>query len=163
MKRNLVIAAITAAALIGGGTVTAVAIGDDDRSGTATATASAPVPGPTASGDGPEDSGPRTDGSRDGTDDSRERAVPRGTDLTVGEAAAAALKKHPGSVVSAELDDDAAGRSTHWEVEVLGKDNRRHELKVDAVTGAVRADDRDDHADDRDDRDDRRGDDGRDD
>ncbi|MFI5753901.1 PepSY domain-containing protein [Streptomyces sp. NPDC051569] len=107
MKRNLVIAAITAAALLGGGTYTAVAMGGDDhRSGTATTAR----PAPAGSG-----------------------AV-RGAS----EAAALALKKYPGTVISVERDDDGTDRTSSWEVKILGKDNRRREVRIDAATGAVR-------------------------
>ncbi|MFD5112440.1 PepSY domain-containing protein [Streptomyces sp. NPDC058391] len=143
MKRNLVIAAITAAALIGGGTYTAVAMGDDDRSGTGTATAPLPVSRVTASDDA-------TAGT--GTDDTADDVVATRTGLTASDAAAAALKKYPGAVASVERDDDGSDRTSRWEVELLGTDNRWHELKVDAVTGAVRTDGRHDDDDDRDDR-----------
>ncbi|WP_150130587.1 PepSY domain-containing protein, partial [Streptomyces sp. 150FB] len=63
-------------------------------------------------------------------------------------AAAAALAATPGSVVEIDLDDDGAA---HWEVEVLGRDNARHELHVDARTAKVTAD-RDHHGDDNGDR-----------
>lgn len=80
MKRKIVIAAVTAAVLIGGGAATAVALADDDghdrgdRSATATGTAS----GTTA----------RT---------------------TVGDAVAAAVAAVPGTVTEAELDDEDGG------------------------------------------------------
>ncbi|MFF1417215.1 PepSY domain-containing protein [Streptomyces sp. NPDC058280] len=144
MKRNLVIAAITAAALIGGGTYTAVAMDDDDRSGTGTATAPVPVSRVTASDDA-------TAGTT-GTDDTADGVVATRTGLTASDAAAAALKKYPGAVASVERDDDGSDRTSRWEVELLGTDNRWHELKVDAVTGAVRTDGRHDDDDDRDDR-----------
>lgn len=143
MKRNLVIAAITAAALIGGGTYTAVAMGDDDRSGTGAATAPQPVSRVTASDDA-------TAGT--GTDDTADGVVATRTGLTASDAATAALKKYPGTVASVERDDDGSDRTSRWEVELLGTDNRWHELKVDAVTGAVRTDGRHDDDDDRDDR-----------
>jgi uncharacterized membrane protein YkoI len=74
--------------------------------------------------------------------------------LTAAQAAAAALKHTPGVVESVDLDDESKGR---WEVDVIGKDAREHELGVDAATGTVRAakdddghdDDADDRADDR--------------
>ncbi|MFF3751006.1 PepSY domain-containing protein [Streptomyces sp. NPDC002018] len=142
MKRNLVIAAITAAALIGGGTYTAVAVGgDDSTAGSGTATGTSVLPAPVSRLGAPDDS-PRV--SRAG--------------VTAGQAADAALKKVPGTVVSVERDDDGDDRDRRdgrWEVDVLGKDDRRHELKVDAG-GTVRADGRaDDDGDDDDDRDDR--------
>ncbi|MDQ1008248.1 putative membrane protein YkoI [Streptomyces sp. V4I23] len=132
MKRNLVIATVAAAVLVGGGAYTAVAVSADD-SPSASAPASRSVQN-------------RND---DRDDDRAER--PAGG-FGAAEAVAAALKHTPGTVASVDLDDDGAG---HWEVEVVGRDDdREHELKVDARTGAVRADDRND--DDRDDRDDDR-------
>ncbi|MFD7893632.1 PepSY domain-containing protein [Streptomyces sp. NPDC059743] len=125
MKRNLVIAAITAAALIGGGTYTAVAMGGDD--GTADpGTPPAPVSQLASSDDSPS---PRV--SR--------------ADLTAGQAADAALKKVPGTVTSVERDDDRTGR---WEVDVRGKDGRIHELNIHARTGKVTPDRTDDRGDD---------------
>ncbi|MFE9883711.1 PepSY domain-containing protein [Streptomyces scopuliridis] len=160
MKRNLVIAAITAAALIGGGTYTAVAMGGDDgRGATGTATPPAPV---AQSGTGADDSGNDIlDDSQDKGKDStvkRQPAAGSGTGLTASEAAAAALREYPGAVASVERDDDG---ERHWEIDLFGKDDRRHELRVDAATGTVRVhrdddgdgdgdDDRDDdHRDDR--------------
>ncbi|PVE12251.1 PepSY domain-containing protein [Streptomyces scopuliridis] len=156
MKRNLVIAAITAAALIGGGTYTAVAMGGDDSRGT---TGTATPPAPVAQlGTGSDDSG--NDILDDSQDDSQDRgkdstvkrqpAAGSGTGLTASEAAAAALKEYPGAVASVERDDDG---ERHWEIDLFGKDSRRHELRVDAATGTVRVD-RDDDGDD-DHRDDR--------
>jgi uncharacterized membrane protein YkoI len=70
--------------------------------------------------------------------------------LTAAQAAAAALKHTPGVVESVDLDDESKGR---WEVDVIGRDAREHELGVDAATGTVRAakddDGQDDDADDR--------------
>ncbi|MEV0037593.1 PepSY domain-containing protein [Streptomyces sp. NPDC050804] len=140
MKRNLVIAAITAAALIGGGTYTAVAMGGDGTAGPAAAP-SVPVSQP-----GSPDVSPSSDVSPS-PDDSPRPQVSR-ADLTAGQAVDAALKKIPGRVVSVERDDDRGGR---WEVDLLGDDNRRHELKVGG-DGTVRPDDRDHDDDDRDDR-----------
>lgn len=73
------------------------------------------------------------------------------TDL--GQAVAAALKNTPGTVTSADLDDDG---DDAWDVEVVGKDGKEHELRVDLRTAKVTADDSDDG-------DDRGSDDGRDD
>ncbi|MEV6425433.1 PepSY domain-containing protein [Streptomyces sp. NPDC051662] len=158
MKRNLAIAAITMAALIGGGTYTAVAMGDDDGRGTGTATLPTPVAklgtmSDDSGNDILDDSG--NDGKDDGKDDrapvKRQPAAGSGTGLTASEAAAAALKEYPGAVASVERDDDG---DRHWEVDLFGKDNRWHELRVDAANGAVRVDrdddgDDDDHGDDR--------------
>lgn len=121
MRRNITIAAVTAAVLIGGGSYTAFAMGDqgdghgrDGRDGRVQAARTAPA-APAA---------PSASGAR--------------TALTAGQAAAAALKKYPGAVASVEREDRA-----RWEVELLGRDGTWRELRVDAGTGAVRTDDRD--------------------
>lgn len=62
-------------------------------------------------------------------------------------AAAAAARTASGTVTSVEFEHRAA-RSV-WEVEITGQDGRERELRVDAATGKVVADDsRDDDADD---------------
>ncbi|MCL7381566.1 PepSY domain-containing protein [Streptomyces sp. 35G-GA-8] len=155
MKRNLAIAAITMAALIGGGTYTAVAMGDDDSRGAGTATLPTPV---AKLGTVPDDSGndilddSQNGGKDSGKDDRRDDRAPEkrqpaagsGTGLTASEAAAVALKEYPGAVASVERDDDG---DRHWEIDLFGKDNRWHELRVDAANGTVRVD-RDDDGDD---------------
>ncbi|MFF3290587.1 PepSY domain-containing protein [Streptomyces sp. NPDC003023] len=137
MKRNLVIATVAAAVLVGGGTYTAAALSSDD---TSPARVSAPL---------------ARDDDRDDRDDRQDRAdaAPSGP-ITAAQAVTAALKHTPGTVESVDLDDDGAD---HWEVDVIGKGgDREHELEVDAKTGAVREDADDDRNDDRndDDRDD---------
>jgi uncharacterized membrane protein YkoI len=126
MKRNLVIATVAAAVLVGGGTYTAAALASDDMS---TMSAPASVPG----------------SAEDRDDDRAERAERPAGKVTAAEAVTAALKHTPGTADSVELDDDGAD---HWEVDVVGKDDRQHELKVDAKTGAVRVDAADDDGDD---------------
>ncbi|MYZ37719.1 MULTISPECIES: PepSY domain-containing protein [unclassified Streptomyces] len=121
MKRNLVIAAIAAAALIGGGTYTAVAMGGDDSTA------------------GPVTQLPPPDGSPHPQKVSR-------PPLTAEQAADAAVKEVPGTVTSVERDDDRTG---HWEVDVRGKDGRTHELNIHARTGKVTPDRDDDRTDDR--------------
>lgn len=152
MKRNLVIASIATAALIGGGTFTAVAGGATDTRADA-----APKTVSSASLVKSEDDGGRDDHGDDGPngngkDDTSAPAT--GSRLTAEQAAAAALKQHPGEVESVDLDDDdddssSAGR--HWEVDVIGQGGKWYDLRVDAATGAVRVDndDDDDNDDDR--------------
>ncbi|MER6999571.1 PepSY domain-containing protein [Streptomyces sp. NPDC000410] len=60
--------------------------------------------------------------------------APEAPEVTIEEAADAALRAVPGTVTSAELDE--AG----WEVEVRGKDGKEHELRVDAKTAKVTPD-----------------------
>ncbi|MFJ7490071.1 PepSY domain-containing protein [Streptomyces sp. NPDC097727] len=213
MKRKIVIAAVTAAVLVGGTAATAVAFADGDsqdrgtRSGTAggstarigvgdaTAAAVGAVPGTVTEAELDDEDGRPVwdldvygsdkvrhdvtvdagngkvlgkhvsddDGDGDGDGD-RDRQAPGSTPVSLKEAVDAALKAAPGTVTSIELDDNdgRSGGALHWEVDVRGKDGKRHELNVDARTAKVTADrsddghDRhdDDHGDDRDGHDD---------
>ncbi|MEV5332201.1 PepSY domain-containing protein [Streptomyces werraensis] len=127
MKRNIVIAVVTAAALVGGGTATALAVsGDDDD-------ASTPV---TRTDDDRDDRDDRSDRS----DDDGDRAAAPG-DVTAADAIAAALKHTPGTAVSAELDDGS------WEIDVLGKGDTWHSVRVDPGTGKVLGSSKDDEDD----------------
>ncbi|MFC5246125.1 PepSY domain-containing protein [Streptomyces nigrescens] len=48
-----------------------------------------------------------------------------------------ALKAVPGTVVSYSLDDNDHNGSTIWEVDVLGKDHKSHDVTIDAGSGKV--------------------------
>ncbi|MFF8368560.1 PepSY domain-containing protein [Streptomyces lydicus] len=116
MKRHLVIATAAAAALVAGGTVTAVAVsGDGAPAGRPDA--------PTRQADGP---------GRPGTEDAREAAAAK---VTTPQAAAAALKAVPGTVTGLDLDRDRPGPV--WDADVLGKDGTWHELTLDAGDARV--------------------------
>ncbi|GGJ75226.1 hypothetical protein GCM10011583_03380 [Streptomyces camponoticapitis] len=154
MKRNLVIAGIAGAALIGGGTYTAVA-------GGVTGSGGGPVPESVSSASLVNGAGSGDDNRDDGGNDVRGNDD-RGNDggsgkddtsatksrLTAQQAAAAALKQHPGKVESVDLDDDddddGSSRGRHWEVDIIGQDGKWYDLRVDAATGSVRADNDDD-------------------
>ncbi|MFD6992681.1 PepSY domain-containing protein [Streptomyces sp. NPDC059943] len=175
MKRNLVIASITAAALISGGTYTAVAMGATDTGADAApkTVSSASLVNDDDRDDRNEPNDDRDDNGRDddtsangsgsGSGSGKDDTSAAGSKLTAAQAAAAALKQHPGKVESVDLDDDdddddrsSAGR--HWEVDIIGQDGKWYDLRVDASTGAVRADnDDDDDDDDRQERDAVRG------
>lgn len=142
MKRNVTIAAITAAVLIGGTTAATVAFADDGdrRGGTSTQ-----QPAYTDRDD------------RDDRDDDRSYAdaeAPRtdggakSTRITLDQAVAAALKSVPGTVTEAELDDDDDDNDRAiWELDVRGTDKKWHDVTVDAGNGKVlktRDDDNDD-------------------
>ncbi|MEU6114685.1 PepSY domain-containing protein [Streptomyces sp. NPDC047117] len=127
MKRNVVIATVAAAALIAGGTATAVAIGNEDG----TATASNPAQSQQANGVASYD-GQGTGDDSDG-DDAREA---RSATVTAQQAAAAALKAVPGTVTEVDLDDDESGVA--WDVNVLGKDGKWHDITVGADKAEVR-------------------------
>ncbi|MFJ3623926.1 PepSY domain-containing protein [Streptomyces iakyrus] len=137
MKRNIVIAAVTAAALIGGGTATALATTGDDQ-GSARQAANTKL---------------SDDGTRDDQDDRDDRdddaAKVSSSDVTAPEAIASALKHTSGTVVSAELDDEDDSGKVVWNVDVLSGDNTWHSVSVDPSNGKVlgaQADDEDDTA-----------------
>lgn len=144
MKRNIVIAVVTAAALVGGGTATALAVSGDDGGPAPVAQTETRV------GDDDErDDDGQDDDTRD--DDRDERAA--SADVTAADAIAAALKHTPGTAVSAELDDDDDdgdnGGKAVWEVDVLGGGDTWHSVRVDPGTGkvlGVQKDDEDDTA-----------------
>ncbi|MFE7754840.1 PepSY domain-containing protein [Streptomyces sp. NPDC057418] len=126
MKRNIAIAAVTAAVLVGGGAAATVAFADDDSSRRATGT--------TAKTHGGEESAPGTGGA-----------------ISLDQAVAAALKAVPGTVTEAELDDDDDDDDRAlWELDVYGSDRTWHDVKVDARTAKVVSDREDDDNDDRD-------------
>ncbi|MEV6083434.1 PepSY domain-containing protein [Streptomyces parvulus] len=155
MRRNIVIAAVTAAALIGGGTATALATtGDDDR-GTA----------PRADVSVSDDGGVRDEADGQGDDAAGERDDRDDADrvssakVTAAEAIAAALRETPGTAVSADLDaadddgdDDTDGDDRReraaWEVDVLAGDGTWHSVRIDPGTGKVLGSHRDGDEDD---------------
>ncbi|MBC9727371.1 PepSY domain-containing protein [Streptomyces sp. TRM68367] len=146
MKRNIVIAAVTASALIGGGTATALAVTGDDGGSPAHQT-------DVRLSDGVRDD----DGARDDADDRHDRhgqddrddrdddgirgddaeaARAGSVDVTAPEAIAAALKHTAGTAVSADLDDEDDG-PVMWNVDVLGGDDTWHSVRVDPAGGKV--------------------------
>ncbi|MFG2920222.1 PepSY domain-containing protein [Streptomyces sp. NPDC048305] len=124
MKRNIAIATLTAAVLVGGGLVATAAFADSDS--------------------GAKDD--RTAGAGRSADGTREQAAGR---TNVDEAVSAASKAVPGTVTEAELDDDDDSR-TVWELDVYGSDKVWHDVTVDASTGKVLSHRADDDNDDRD-------------
>ncbi|MFD3736487.1 PepSY domain-containing protein [Streptomyces sp. NPDC058629] len=133
MKRNVTIAAVTAAVLIGGTAVAFAGGGDGDR-----------TPARSTSADR-ADTRSYADAETARTDDGT-----KSTRITLDQAVAAALKNVPGTVTEAELDDDDDndGR-TVWELDVYGSDKTWHDVTVDATNGKVLKT-RDDNDDDRD-------------
>ncbi|GAA2113979.1 PepSY domain-containing protein [Streptomyces synnematoformans] len=174
MKRNIVIAAVATAALVTGGTVTAVAVADDDGAEAASMPADVRVGDDGADDrDDRDDDGDGDDRDDDGRDDDgdgrAEAEALAAAKVTVDDAVAAALQERAGTVESAEFDGDDRG-AHRWEIDILGDDGTWYEVAVDAGSGEVVADRGDDGRDedaddrnDRDDRDDRRDDDGKDD
>ncbi|MFG2862411.1 PepSY domain-containing protein [Streptomyces sioyaensis] len=134
MKRHLIIATAAAAALIAGGTVTAVAANSDSVSGSAQSSAQQTARHTDASTAQVQDgrsSIPMADDA-DGQGDLREAKAAK---VTAPDAAAAALKAVPGTVTALDLDADRPGLV--WDAEVLGKDGKQHELTLDAGTARV--------------------------
>ncbi|MEU5542205.1 PepSY domain-containing protein [Streptomyces sioyaensis] len=134
MKRHLIIATAAAAALIAGGTVTAVAANSDSASGSAQSSAQQTARHTEASTAQVQDgrsSIPMADDA-DGQGDLREAKAAK---VTAPDAAAAALKAVPGTVTALDLDADRPGLV--WDAEVLGKDGKQHELTLDAGTARV--------------------------
>ncbi|MEV5595156.1 PepSY domain-containing protein [Streptomyces sp. NPDC052496] len=119
MKRNIVIATVAAAALVGGGTATAVAFSGDSAAPSAPSASATPR----SSVDVPDD---------DVHEDAREA---RAATVSAPQAAAAALKATPGTVTGIDLDQDRPGLV--WEVDVLGKDGTWHEVTLDAGNAKV--------------------------
>lgn len=137
MKRQLIIATAAAAALVAGGTVTAVAV-SNDASGSARS--GAPVSAQSA---GHDTGAPGTAQVKDGgssirmqdddaDQDLREARVAK---VSAPDAAAAALKAVPGTVSGLDLDADRSGLV--WEADVLGKDGKWHEITLDAGNARV--------------------------
>ncbi|MET9460582.1 PepSY domain-containing protein [Streptomyces canus] len=143
MKRNIVIATLTAAALATGGTVAAFAADDDEATATQRQT--------DTSAQAATDRDDADDAADDRDDDATEdRTAVRGADVTAAEAIAAALKHTPGTAVSADLDDDGA---VAWKVSVVKGDGTEYDVRIapdsGRVLGAQRDTDDDQDGDDR--------------
>jgi len=141
MKRNIVIATLTAAALATGGTVAAFAAGDDDATATQRQTNTSA-----------QQAADRDDDTADDRDDdaSDDRTAVSGAKVTAAEAIAAALEHTPGTALAADLDDDGADA---WEVTVVKGDGTEYDVRIapdsGKVLGAQRDTDDDNDADDR--------------
>ncbi|MDI3424064.1 PepSY domain-containing protein [Streptomyces luteolus] len=153
MKRNIVIATVAAAALVGGGSAIAFAGSDDGGTGRADARSQNSNSQVTLQDDS-DDSDDRDDNNdnddsaaHEAKDDRRDDARPVGAKLTAAQAVEAALKHQPGTAVSAELDDEDSddddsddgdsGERLAWEVDVLGQGDAWHTVHLDAATGKV--------------------------
>lgn len=153
MKRNVTIAAITAAVLISGTTAATVAFADSDGDRDRTSTRSASTVS-LADDDRDDRTDDASDDRSDDQVDDRAPAAAKSAGISLDQAVAAALKNVPGTVTGAELDrddDDHDGRAV-WELDVRGSDKKWHDVTVDAGNGKVLKtrdddnDDRDDHA-----------------
>ncbi|WP_089116581.1 PepSY domain-containing protein [Streptomyces sp. SS07] len=152
MKRNVTIAAITAAVLISGTTAATVAFADSDGDRDRTSTRSANTV--SLADDRDDRTDDASDDRSDDRADDRAPAAAKNAGISLDQAVAAALKSVPGTVTGAELDrddDDHDGRAV-WELDVRGSDKKWHDVTVDAGNGKVLKtrdddnDDRDDHA-----------------
>ncbi|MFH8561196.1 PepSY domain-containing protein [Streptomyces sp. NPDC017988] len=129
MKRNIVIATVAAAALITGGTATALATTGDDEGAANRSSVQL------KDHDRKDDDHKSDDDGKDDRDDAAENtAEAKAAKVTAADAIRAALAKTPGTAVSAELDEEDGGLV--WGVDIL-KGNTWHEVEVDPGTGKV--------------------------
>jgi uncharacterized membrane protein YkoI len=96
----------------------------------------------------PKSSVQLTQNERHLDDTAQDRAQVKADKLTYDQATAKALKAVPGTATSAELDTADRNGSLTWEIDVLGKDHKNHDVTVDAGNGKVlnQHTDRDDDA-----------------
>jgi uncharacterized membrane protein YkoI len=142
MKRHIIIATAAAAALIAGGTATAVAVNGDSGPGSTQSGAqtTAQLAAQNAGADGSQQSASQDgrssirmqDDDGSGREDVREAHAAK---VNASDAAAAALKAVPGTVTGLDLDADRPGLV--WEADVLGKDGKWHEVTLDAGNARV--------------------------
>ncbi|MEU4795848.1 PepSY domain-containing protein [Streptomyces sp. NPDC023327] len=150
MKRNIVIATVAAAALVTGGTATALATTGDDES--AAQRSSVRLTDHDRKDDNKSDDDKsddrKDDDRRDEAEDAAENtAEAKAAKVTAADAIRAALAKTPGTAVSAELDEEDG--ALVWGVDIL-KGDTWHDVEVDPGTGKVLGSwiDRDDDGDD---------------
>ncbi|MEU9185873.1 PepSY domain-containing protein [Streptomyces sp. NPDC048484] len=171
MKRNIVIATITAAALIGGGTATAIAVSGDEeapakksnvqvsnddtgRDDDANVNNSDDDNDDNDADDKAEDKADAaedkgaTDTGEDAEDKAENAADAKVAKVDAADAIKAALKNTDGTAVSADLDDE--GTKHVWDVDILTNGGAWHSVQVDPATGKVVGShvDRDDDGDD---------------
>ncbi|NNN35734.1 PepSY domain-containing protein [Streptomyces sp. S3(2020)] len=137
MKRNIVIATLTAAALATGGTVAAFAAGDDETAAQRQSSSGTQVVVDHDDRDDANDADDRADDVNDVNDDVEDRTTVATGDVSAAEAIAAALKSVPGTAVSADLDDQDDNGKVVWGVDVLGDGNTWHSVTIDPATGKV--------------------------
>lgn len=137
MKRSTAIATFAvAAAVVGGGALTGVALGSSAGDGQSTATTASFISGTPDTDD--QTAGTKTEDraggevEREGRDDAGAGPV-GGSDTESGQAlpraVETALGAVPGTVTEIELESDD-GRWA-WEIEILGDDGKWHELDID--------------------------------
>ncbi|MBV1939519.1 PepSY domain-containing protein [Streptomyces sp. BV286] len=167
MKRNIVIATIAAAALIGGGTATAIAVSGDEEAPAKKSTVQASNDDTGRDDDANTDDADDNDpddraedkadaaedkAAKDNGEDAEDRAENAGdakaAQVTAADAIKAALKDTKGTAVSADLDDE--GTKHVWDVDILTNGGAWHSVQIDPATGKVVGShtDRDDDGDD---------------
>ncbi|MFH8464826.1 PepSY domain-containing protein [Streptomyces sp. NPDC017991] len=134
MKRNIVIATVAAAALVGGGTATALAVTGDGDAPTKQSSVRA-ADDDRDDRDDRDDSDDRDDRADDKADRAEDAADAKAAKVTAADAIAAALKNVQGTAVSADLDDE--GSSLVWNVDVLSSGGAWHSVRIDPGTGKV--------------------------
>lgn len=149
MKRNAVIAALTAVAVIGGGAAAVAVSSGDDAPATASPAdrvslvaeqdSAAPADRDDDRDDNRDAKGDQDDRDDRRDDDKDDRRDDKGVaadpgNVTVAQAIAAALNHTSGTVLSADLDDDGDRR---WEVEIATGGSTVHEIDVDSATGKI--------------------------
>ncbi|MEU9961647.1 PepSY domain-containing protein [Streptomyces sp. NPDC050982] len=167
MKRNIVIATIAAAALIGGGTATALAVSGDEEapakksdvqvSNDDTGRDDDANVNDTDDNDADDRADDKTDAAEDkaakdngedAEDKAENAADAKVARVDAADAIKAALKNTDGTAVSADLDDE--GTKHVWDVDILTNGGAWHSVQVDPATGKVLGShvDRDDDGDD---------------
>lgn len=136
MKRNIVIATVAAAALIGGGTATALAVAGDDEAQVKRSSVQVP------------DDDKERDDVEIADDKAEDSSEAKAAEVTAADAINAALKHKSGTAVSADLDDE--GTNLVWDVDILTNGGAWHIVQIDPGTGKVLGShaDRDDDGDD---------------
>ncbi|MFD3315317.1 PepSY domain-containing protein [Streptomyces sp. NPDC058656] len=151
MKRNIVIATIAAAALIGGGTATALAVSGDEEAPAKKSDVRVSNDDTARDDDAnvndtdDNDADDKADAAEDKAENAADAKVAR---VDAADAIKAALKDTNGTAVSADLDDE--GTKHVWDVDILTNGGAWHSVQVDPATGKVVGShvDRDDDGDD---------------
>ncbi|GEB53578.1 MULTISPECIES: PepSY domain-containing protein [Streptomyces] len=142
MKRKAIIATLTAAVLVGGGTATAFGVagsgsGDDaaqPAAGSAVRLADQDAEQDKAGGDHDDDCDDH--GRHEHGRDSNDRREDTGAvEVSLREAVQAVHKARPGTITEIELDTER--NRLVWEADVLGDNGRWHDVDIDASTGKV--------------------------
>ncbi|MFF5010149.1 PepSY domain-containing protein [Streptomyces phaeochromogenes] len=162
MKRNIVIATIAAAALIGGGTATAIAVSGDEEAPAKKSNVQVSNDdtdrdddanvNDTDDNDADDKAEDKADAAEDTGEDAEDKAEnaadAKVAQVDAADAIKAALKNTKGTAVSADLDDE--GTKHVWDVDILTNGGAWHSVQVDPATGKVVGShvDRDDDGDD---------------